>query len=45
MQKLKGKKFMIHGEQLHLSGVASFSDEVDGDHGLEDHRQERRESS
>ena len=31
MQKLKGKKFMIHGEQLHLAGVATFSDEVDGE--------------
>ena len=43
MQKLKGKKFMIHGEQLHLAGVASFSDEVDGD-GLDDHRQRRAAS-
>jgi len=38
MQKLKGKKFMIHGEQTHLAGVASYSDEVDED-GLDDHCQ------
>ena len=43
MQKLKGKKFMIHGEQIHLAGVASYSDEVDGD-GLDDHRQRRAAS-